>query len=152
MKKLTYGERLKAARKQKGWSQDILAKRSGVGQASISKIERGDQDASIYDIELAYALDVQPIWLKHGEAIHAPEWLLNPGAATTTDNKPRTRIELILDAAEDAMYDSGLQFSDKEKLEYYIEAIEFAGSKQFSPKLITNYLLETIRAGLKKIT
>ena len=61
-----YGKRLKEARKRKGLSQEQLAKKSGVGQGSISKIERGDQDSSAYDIELALALDVSPLWLKKG--------------------------------------------------------------------------------------
>jgi Predicted transcriptional regulator len=63
---MKYGNRLKEARKRKGLSQEQLAKKSGVGQGSISKIERGDQDSSAYDIELALALDVSPLWLKKG--------------------------------------------------------------------------------------
>lgn len=73
--RLNYGERLKAARKQKKLSQAELAKISGVGQGSISKIERGDQDTSAYDVELSYALDVNPLWLKNGDQRFLPPWL-----------------------------------------------------------------------------
>lgn len=63
---MIYGERLKLARKLRGYSQIELAKRSGVGQGSISKIERGDQDASTFDAELSIALRVNPLWLSRG--------------------------------------------------------------------------------------
>lgn len=72
---MNYGERLRAARKYKKWSQEKLALISGVGQGSISKIERGDQETSTFDIELADALNVSPNWLKTGNPDYAPEWL-----------------------------------------------------------------------------
>lgn len=77
---MKYGERLRAARDHKGWSQEVLAKMSGVGQGSISKIERGDQQVSAFDIELADALDVNALWLKSGVKKHEPVWVTNPGA------------------------------------------------------------------------
>lgn len=72
---MKYGERLRSARKHKGYSQTQLHKESGVGQGTISKIERGDQETSTFDIELADALDVDPRWLKTGDEKFAPEWL-----------------------------------------------------------------------------
>lgn len=63
---MKYGERLKYARNRKGWSQGKLAEESGVGQGSISKIERGDQDRSSFDITLAKALEINPEWLANG--------------------------------------------------------------------------------------
>lgn len=76
--KLNYGQRLRSARKQKGWTQGDLERESGVKQGSISKIERGDQDSSAHDIELATALDINPVWLKNGDSKYAPAWLLVP--------------------------------------------------------------------------
>lgn len=73
--RMTYGERLRAARKNKNLTQPRLSSISGVGQGSISKIERGDQDSSAYDIELSYALDVHPLWLKNGDERFIPEWM-----------------------------------------------------------------------------
>ncbi len=70
-----YGQRLKAARTYKKWSQEELAEKSGVKQGTISKIERGDQAASTYDIELSYALDVHPLWLKNGDERFLPIFL-----------------------------------------------------------------------------
>lgn len=148
--KMTYGNRLRAARKQKDWSQETLAKRANVGPGTISKIERGDQDASTYDIELALALGVQPIWLKNGDPKHAPDWLSNP-EEKEPDDTPRTYIEKVLDAVEDAMYDSGVQFTEEQKRELYKYAVNFAGTKQLSQKLIAHYMLETIRTEFNKL-
>lgn len=76
---LTYGQRLKAARKNKKLSQTDLAEISGVGQGSISKIERGDQESSAYDIELSHHLGVNPMWLKTGDENLAPDWITGKG-------------------------------------------------------------------------
>ena len=73
--KLNYGNRLRAARKNKKLSQQDLADISGVGQGSISKIERGDQDTSAYDVELSFALDVHPMWLKYGDDRFLPDFV-----------------------------------------------------------------------------
>jgi transcriptional regulator with XRE-family HTH domain len=73
--KLNYGDRLRIARKHKGLSQNQLAEISGVGQGTISKIERGGQDCSAADIKLALALDISPVWLSEGDERYIPEWL-----------------------------------------------------------------------------
>ena len=57
------GERLRAARKAKNWTQSQLAEASRVKQGSISQIERGDQQNSIHIVALAIALDVTAEWL-----------------------------------------------------------------------------------------
>ena len=38
----TLGERIKFLRLENGWSQDELSRLSGVSQASISRVERGE--------------------------------------------------------------------------------------------------------------
>lgn len=65
---MSYGKRLLQARSEKGWSQARLAQESGVKQASISKIERGDQETSSFDVvfALANALHVDAAWLAQG--------------------------------------------------------------------------------------
>ncbi len=72
---MKYGERLRLAREHKGLKQDDLAKLSGVKQGTISKIERGDQNSSSFDAELAHALDLEAMWLKTGKQSFAPDWL-----------------------------------------------------------------------------
>lgn len=64
---MNIGKRLRHARSLKQWSQEDLANASGVGQASISKIERGDQNSSVHTPQLAAALGVEAIWLATGK-------------------------------------------------------------------------------------
>jgi transcriptional regulator with XRE-family HTH domain len=59
----TVGERLKALRAARGWSQSELARRSGVSQAYIWQIEKGVRGENLgLDTvrKLAHALDVTP--------------------------------------------------------------------------------------------
>ncbi|RDH86389.1 MAG: hypothetical protein DIZ78_09475 [endosymbiont of Escarpia spicata] len=64
---MEYGERLKKARKHKGWTQEQLSECSGVKQGTISKIERGDQETSTFNLQLATALGISPHWLDREE-------------------------------------------------------------------------------------
>ena len=91
---MNYGERLKTARKHKGWTQLDLEKATGheVSQGTISKIERGDQKNSAYDILLAVALEIHPKWLYDGDTAFIPEWLnqatkVNESSQTYLSNK-----------------------------------------------------------------
>lgn len=89
-KTMRYGERLRLAREHKKMTQNDLVKSSGVKQGTISKIERGDQDASSFDVELSYALDIDPMWLKTGEKKFAPKWVL--GGGTTLEIIPKVPL------------------------------------------------------------
>jgi len=66
------GERIRAARKGRRWSQERLAKRARLSRATISRIESGDHHVAEADtlFRIAHALDV-PI----GDFVPAwPEW------------------------------------------------------------------------------
>lgn len=63
---MKYGERLRSAREAKNLTQYELSEASGVKQGTISKIERGDQLSSRFDMALADALNVLPRWLQSG--------------------------------------------------------------------------------------
>lgn len=60
---MKFGDRLRKARTNKGWSQAELSERSGVSQATISKIERGDQEQSVHTPILSATLGVSSLWL-----------------------------------------------------------------------------------------
>ncbi len=51
---------LEELRRVKGWSQSELARRSGVGQSTISRIERGDTAGVSLGVleKLAHALEI----------------------------------------------------------------------------------------------
>lgn len=63
---MEYGERLKTARRLRNMTQHELAEKSGVKQTTISKIERGDQKGSKSDMDLCFALQINPVWLSRG--------------------------------------------------------------------------------------
>lgn len=64
---MKYGERLRFARDQAGMSQGKLAEAVGCAQENISKLERGSADGSMYTVQFARALRVNPLWLATGE-------------------------------------------------------------------------------------
>jgi len=57
---LTYfGAKIKAARKQRGWEPDELARKIGIPVDELVRMERGTKDVSIVQAQLlAQALDV----------------------------------------------------------------------------------------------
>jgi len=64
----TIGNRLKAARKRAGLTQQGLAERSGCGLATIRRIEQGDMEPRADTARrLAKALTIRAGWLMFGE-------------------------------------------------------------------------------------
>lgn len=59
-KKTPQGQLLKTYRLKKRWSQDELARRSGVSQTVISLIENGRQSQNTVILKLARTLGVDP--------------------------------------------------------------------------------------------
>lgn len=60
--KIEFGMKIKELRKEKGFSQDELAERSGLNRPYISGIEQGKRNVSLEVIEkLAEALEVKII-------------------------------------------------------------------------------------------
>jgi transcriptional regulator with XRE-family HTH domain len=55
------GSNLRAARKQRGWTQEELSERSGVQAGEISRMEAGKRDPQVSTVEkLAVALELPP--------------------------------------------------------------------------------------------
>jgi SOS-response transcriptional repressor LexA len=63
----TIAARLKATRLEKAWSQDVLAKKSGVSQGTIGNIESGARRSYGSLPRIAQALGVRNNWLRDGE-------------------------------------------------------------------------------------
>jgi transcriptional regulator with XRE-family HTH domain len=56
-----FGREVRMYRLAKGWSQDELARRSGLHRAYVGSVERGDRNATLATVwSLADALDVEP--------------------------------------------------------------------------------------------
>jgi transcriptional regulator with XRE-family HTH domain len=66
------GKRLKAARKEAGFTQAELAEKVGCRQQLISQIERGGVDHTTYYREFASVLKVDPAWLVTGKGSPKP--------------------------------------------------------------------------------
>lgn len=55
-----FGVNVKTLRLEKGWSQEILARKSGLHRTYIGSIERNERNISLLNIErIAKALDVK---------------------------------------------------------------------------------------------
>jgi transcriptional regulator with XRE-family HTH domain len=64
-----FGMRLKRARKDRGLTQEELAKLSGVAQTTISDLEKGESKSPVGTnlVALAQSLKVNPDWLATGK-------------------------------------------------------------------------------------
>ncbi|MCP5152270.1 MAG: helix-turn-helix transcriptional regulator [Ectothiorhodospiraceae bacterium] len=62
----TLGGRLRARRKELGWTQMYLAERVGTSQAVIQKIENGKSLRPRILEQIAQSLGVRPAWLQFG--------------------------------------------------------------------------------------
>jgi transcriptional regulator with XRE-family HTH domain len=64
---------LREARRGRGWTQEVLAGKSGVDQATISGIERGRVKSPTFDTvtKLAAALQIDPRQLRFGVEVAA---------------------------------------------------------------------------------
>jgi transcriptional regulator with XRE-family HTH domain len=110
----TLSKRLKHVRKLRGWTQEQLAKQSGVRQPLISKIERGTVGESAQVVKLAQALNVSPVWLDQWTgpmelpsahepappayapaAIDEADWLLLQGAKLVLGQEEQERLQRV---------------------------------------------------------
>lgn len=64
----TIGARLRFARENKNLSQQALADKVGISQATIQNLESGVSKSSKHLISLAQALDIDPTWLGTGRS------------------------------------------------------------------------------------
>lgn len=63
------GERFRAARKEKGWTQEEAAKRIGVPRTYLSAIECGLRDIELASVfRYAAGLGVDPVFLAFGKS------------------------------------------------------------------------------------
>ncbi|NHR07624.1 helix-turn-helix transcriptional regulator [Chromobacterium haemolyticum] len=73
----TLGTRLRTEREKRNWTQRSLARKAGVGATTIASIEIGRSRATTRLVDIAKALNVNPMWLETGrgprEAMPPPE-------------------------------------------------------------------------------
>lgn len=69
------GERLRAARRERGWSLAALAERAGVGKGSLSEIENGGRNptlSTLYALAGALGLPLSTLLAEPGSRITSP--------------------------------------------------------------------------------
>lgn len=57
--RLTFGDDIRAARNQHGWTQEELAERAGVSRPTIARVERGDDVSTANLAKVADALGLE---------------------------------------------------------------------------------------------
>jgi SOS-response transcriptional repressor LexA len=67
--KLTFGTRLKQARREAGLTQKELATKAGIKQATISELENDKYQGSAFAPQLAAALGVNALWLANEKGL-----------------------------------------------------------------------------------
>jgi len=117
----TLAQRLRAARKDRDWTQEDLAKRSGVLQSDISKIERGQTLRPLGLLALASAPQCDPFWLETGNGQKSPT------VGNVTPAKARSQVPLISWVAAGNWGEVTDMFQPGEA-EEYVEVYETAAS------------------------
>lgn len=88
----TIAKRLKATRLEKDWSQDVLAKKSGVSQGTIGNIEAGTRRSYGSLPRIAEALGIRHNWLRDGEG--AKHDFPAPLTSNHTAQQPAAKYEI----------------------------------------------------------
>lgn len=70
---MEYKDRIKAARRHAGLTQDALADAVGIKQASISELETGKSLSSSFNASIAKACGVDAVWLETGRGKMLPD-------------------------------------------------------------------------------
>ena len=91
----TLAERLIWAREQKGLTQAALAKQSGVTQSTIGNLESGLRQTARKIIDIAAALDVDPMWLANGQGAAQPAKAGGSTAPAATQAQSRGSLHLV---------------------------------------------------------
>ncbi|OOF43761.1 hypothetical protein BKK52_11315 [Rodentibacter trehalosifermentans] len=120
---MSFGERLKIARKNAGLTQSDLGKAIGVSQNAIQKIEAGGDTK--HKLALATVLGVNPVWLESGSNSAVSE----SSVSVTTKNFSRSDVE---DSIKLTLLDNKLAAGDGYiNLDYpdTIRSIEFSRDK-----------------------
>ena len=137
----TFGTRLHHARKAAGFSQALLAKKSGLSQATISDIERDRNSGSSEVVKLAKALDVSALWLADGLGPMRPG-----GANIDTPPEHRGNLPLISWVQAGALCESPDPFQPGDAEDWLPCHLPF-GEGSFALRVVGESMMPTYRDG-----
>lgn len=93
------GSRIRKARKNKNFTQEILAEKLNVSVAFVSRVECGNAEVSLKRIsELCELLDVTESYILNGTSIASKDYL-NSDFSILLKNCPPEKLKLIYDIA-----------------------------------------------------
>ena len=101
MDKAELGIKIREARQNKGYTQEVLAEKAGIGNMYIGEIERGEKMPSLNTfIKLIEALDVSADYVLRDEVSSGKEYVFDELTKKLESITPRQRITAcdILDA------------------------------------------------------
>ena len=117
----TLAHRIKFAREHRQLTQSILAKKSGLKQSDISKLETGRMSSTTSIVRLAKALQCSIVWLDSGKG---EPWNLEPNTSTETHviNIPIIGKSYLLDI--DNGFTEIIATPNNKQLQYYSNDLE----------------------------
>ena len=105
---MTLGERIKAARKQRGMTQRELAQKVGISVNSLSRYETGERQPNIETLsKIAEALGVDPVEITYGKQEKEPEPQEPPLLPFDNGKRDTMKAQTILEAVVELMKISG---------------------------------------------
>jgi len=102
----SFGEKLKALRKEKGWSQDVLGEKVGIHGRHIGKYEIGKampnaetviKIAEVFDVSIDYLLLTDDT-IPHHEKIRDKTLLKNFQAVEAMDEDDKNIVKALIEA------------------------------------------------------
>ena len=145
---MDWTNRVKAELKAKNLRQDDLIPimkvktRGAVGHYLNKRREPTGEQLSAVANFFNFKLD----WLMSGRG--EKYWVEQTGSFTAESSlnvNSSTKLIEIINAADKAMNDSKCEFTVDERIDYYLEALSFAGRKDFSSDFIRQYVKELLK-------
>ena len=140
--------------KKKDGSINIMAASKSIGvsrQAIMYWLDGETVELAPKNIKkLEAATDYKTEWIAYErgnktwkkQVAHLDEEYVN---TITNKTDASTKLIEIINAADKAMNDSKCEFTIDERIDYYLEALSFAGRKDFSPDFIRQYVKELLK-------
>lgn len=139
----TFSDRLNFAMEKAGFSQAGLAQAINVSQPSIWKLTTGKSQSSRKILEIAEALEVDPVWLTTGAGEPYPQ--LSPSETQVRTSNVGKEIPV-------STWDSGTPIDDDEVEVPFLKDIEFAcGDGAYSDADYNGYKLRFSKSTLRRI-
>lgn len=114
---LTFGQRLRAARKNAKLTQAGTAKKAGMSQSTLSELESDEYPTSTFTPRLAHIYGVSARWLADGDGPMVPVRPVEPSSDDAEATPPGWPFSARIDPHAFAALDPAV----KEDIEDYIE-------------------------------